>query len=220
MRACKSACVAIFASLALLMAATPSEAQWRGRYGGYRGYGAGFYPRGWGWGGYGYGWRPGFNVGLGFGGYGGYRSYYGSYPSYGYGYSGYYPYSYAGVTTAPSYYYSVPAATTYVTPPTSVVVESSAAPRTSAYYDPAVENQARVRVRLPAAAELQVADQRLGQTGSERDFVTPALTPGKSYYYEMTARWTDAGKPVEQTKRVTVRANETTTVEFGPGTSP
>jgi len=32
----------------------------------------------------------------------------------------------------------------------------------------------------------------------------------------MTARWTEGGKPVEQTRKVLIRANETTDVTFGP----
>jgi uncharacterized protein (TIGR03000 family) len=53
------------------------------------------------------------------------------------------------------------------------------------------------------------------RTGAERDFVSPELTPGTSYTWEVKARWVQDGRDVEQTRQVVVRPNETVTVEFG-----
>src|SRR5262245_55036504 len=216
MRPCKYLFLATAALVALSWVATPSEAQWRRGYGGYRGgyggYYRGFYPRY----GYGYGYRwPGYywggypGIGIALGGYRyGWPSYYGGsyYPSYGYG-TAYYPtYDYY-----PSYSYGTVYAPTVASPPAD-----TASTRTSAYYAPPTDNTAHVRVHIPANAELWVAGERMQQTGPDREFVSPALTPGKNYYYEMTARWAEGDRPVEQTRRVNVRANETADVSFGP----
>ena len=56
---------------------------------------------------------------------------------------------------------------------------------------------------------------RLFARGADRSFASPALTPGKTYTYEVKARWMEDGQPVEQTRRVKVEANRTSTVEFG-----
>jgi len=76
------------------------------------------------------------------------------------------------------------------------------------------DNSAQVRVIVPPDAKVWFAGQETTQTGSERDFSSPALTPGKNYYYEVRARWMQNGKPVDQTRRVKVLANQTTTVAF------
>jgi uncharacterized protein (TIGR03000 family) len=199
---------------------------YHGGYGGYRGgYGSGI--------GFGIGLGSGIALGSTLGGYGGYRGGYGGYsyaPSYG-------SYSYA-----PSYgsYAEVPS-TTYLAPSTTDVVPSgtysdqaypgvatapqaypgvAAAPadssRESGYYAPqAPDNTARLRILVPDNAKVWVGGQETGQTGSEREFGSPPLTPDKAYTYEVKARWMENGEPVEQTRKVRVHANQTTTVDFG-----
>jgi len=76
------------------------------------------------------------------------------------------------------------------------------------------DNSAQVRVIVPPDAKVWFAGQETTQTGTEREFSSPALTPGKSYYYEVRARWMQNGKPVDQTRRVKVLPNQTTTVAF------
>jgi uncharacterized protein (TIGR03000 family) len=155
--------------------------------------------------------------------------YYGSMPGYyTYGYSpysystyGYSPYSTYGGWSYPSYtwgnYYTYPnyATNSYY---------SSAPPATS-YYGPGysygtppaaeTRDNALLNVRLPDAnAELWVEGKLTQQRGTNREFSSPPLTPGKNYTYEVRARWTENGKQVERTRTVPVRANATATVDF------
>jgi uncharacterized protein (TIGR03000 family) len=52
-------------------------------------------------------------------------------------------------------------------------------------------------------------------TGSDRNFVSPPLPPGRTYPYEIRVRWIGAdGKPIEQTRQVNVQAGQRTTVDF------
>jgi uncharacterized protein (TIGR03000 family) len=74
---------------------------------------------------------------------------------------------------------------------------------------------ARLKMVLPdASAEVWVEGQATKQRGTTRGFVSPALDADKSYAYEVKARWTVNGRPVEQTREVTVRAGVTVTVDF------
>jgi uncharacterized protein (TIGR03000 family) len=189
------------AALALLLVAadTASAQRWgrggwggRGYYGGYGGYG---YGSGYGWGGYGY--RPGY------GGYGyapGYGSGYA--PSYGYGSPYYAPgYVSSGVTTLPggttSFYYQ---------PGTQM--------RAAGYAGGADANAAVVDVRVPPDAQVSFDGEPTRQRGPNRVFSSPPLDPGKTYHYDVTARWTQDGRPVERKRRVDVRAGQRATVDF------
>jgi uncharacterized protein (TIGR03000 family) len=73
-----------------------------------------------------------------------------------------------------------------------------------------------VTVLVPSAeAQVWFEDTALPQTGKERTFNTPPLADGKSYNYNVKAKWTnDAGKAVEKTLPVSVRAGQTSTVDF------
>jgi len=190
-----------------------------GNRGGYHG-GGSYHGGGYrgGYGGYGgYGYRPGIGFGIGLGtglgleyGLGGY-GYRG-----GYGYGGYSP-SYGGTYYSPSVTYVDPS-TTYVDPGypqvEGIPADSS---RDSLYYAPEpVDNTARLRILVPSDAKVWVGGQETAQRGQEREFGSPPLTPGKSYTYEVKARWMENGEPVEKTRQVKVIANRTTTVDFGP----
>jgi uncharacterized protein (TIGR03000 family) len=141
----------------------------------------------------------------------------GYYPNY-----NYYPYYGSGYTYAPNYYspeyYSGLGTNDYAyTEPT--------VPDTSSYYPPAdvqqntapADNKAHVRLTVPAAAEVWFDGSKTSQAGPTREFVSPALTPGTDFAYEIRARWLENGQPVDQTRKVIVRAGTWTTVDF---TSP
>jgi uncharacterized protein (TIGR03000 family) len=83
---------------------------------------------------------------------------------------------------------------------------------------PSADNKARLHVRLPANAELWLNGQRMRRTGPERDFVTPPLKEGETYTYQVKARWTQDGQPLEETIEVKVRANKAATVRLGTST--
>jgi uncharacterized protein (TIGR03000 family) len=163
---------------------------------GFDGYG-GFYP------GFGYG---GFYPGFGYG----YA--YGLYPGYGYGvYSGYGD-GYLGA----GHGYPVAPAPVYVPVPTPATPKG---PVEQLHVPPeplSPNNLARIHVRVPANAQLWVADALTTQSGAQRDFHSPALTPGRTYVYVIKVRWVQDGQTIEQTRRVEVQANKTTNVNFLP----
>jgi uncharacterized protein (TIGR03000 family) len=76
------------------------------------------------------------------------------------------------------------------------------------------DNSARIRLIVPADAKVWFGTSPTQQTGAVRYFDSPELTPGKDYVYDVKATWTENGKEVTQTRKVDVRANAGTTVDF------
>lgn len=178
--------IALAAGVLLLATAGPATAQPYGyRYG------------------YHYGYRPYYH----------YRYWYGVSPYYPAWASPYYPAIwgspyYTPVTSPYGAAYDLPALAALA----SALGGASAAPAPSSSVPPAptpatTAETARITVRLPAAAELWVNGALMAQTGSVRVFDTPPLTAGQRYTYTVRARWTESGRPVEQTQ----------TVGFAPG---
>jgi uncharacterized protein (TIGR03000 family) len=101
-------------------------------------------------------------------------------------------------------------------PPAAAPSAPSTAPPSSEPLPPPrrADDLGHVHVRVPADAVLWFDSNRTSQTGSERDFSTPALPAGSTASYEVRARWTQDGRPVERTYRVDVQPNRTTTVDF------
>jgi uncharacterized protein (TIGR03000 family) len=73
---------------------------------------------------------------------------------------------------------------------------------------------ARVTVQLPADARLFIDNQPCPLTSSTRTFSTPALQPGREYYYTLRAELTRNGERRVQTQRVLVSAGRQVRVEF------
>jgi uncharacterized protein (TIGR03000 family) len=71
-----------------------------------------------------------------------------------------------------------------------------------------------VTVAVPEAAEVFFDGVRMTLTGPERIFYTPTLEKGTPYHYDVRARWTGDGVPVEQTRRVVVRAGDRVRLDF------
>jgi len=194
------------ATLALLaVASIASAAPLRGGYrgGAYRGGGVylGAYRGG-------YGYRPYWGGSSYRGGYG-YRPYYRG------GYAGAWPRAYSAYPYSGGYGYSAPA---YVAPPVVVpapIVSNSYTPGVVPVgYEAATGNQARIRIRIPANAEVWIGGEPTTQRGMMREFVSPPLATGKDFVYTVRARWmTDSG-PEDQTREVHVQANETSEVDF------
>ncbi len=61
---------------------------------------------------------------------------------------------------------------------------------------------ARLRIAVPSErADVWIQGEKSEQSKRVQEYVSPPLTPGKQYYYEVQAKWTDsAGKQVERTK--------------------
>jgi uncharacterized protein (TIGR03000 family) len=76
-------------------------------------------------------------------------------------------------------------------------------------------NTARVVVELPADATLYIDGKPMKTTSNRRVFRTPELEPGQFYYYTVKAQVIRDGQPVEETKRVIVRAGEVAEARFG-----
>jgi len=199
------ATTATFAAAALLMTPSLSLAQRRGGGGSRNG-------GGWGggssWQGGANGWRGGYG-GYGYGGYG--------YGSYGWGYPGYYgttQYYVPGVDATSDYatqpgYYSNEAAPAYA--------DSEPMPNDRIYGSARTAedmNTARVNVRVPANAEVMFEGAKTTQTGSSRQFVSPPLTPGGNYTYDIQARWMENGRQVSRTRHVPVQAGQVVRVDF------
>lgn len=74
---------------------------------------------------------------------------------------------------------------------------------------------ARLQVRLPAPdAMVWFGESRTTQTGLVREFESPVLTAGRTYTYDIKARWTEGGKEIEQTQSVSVQAGQGVAVVF------
>ena len=74
---------------------------------------------------------------------------------------------------------------------------------------------ATVHVIVPvASAELWFNGAKTQTTGMKREFVTPQLTPGQSYTYEVRARWMANGKEYDQTRKLTVQAGGQSILNF------
>jgi uncharacterized protein (TIGR03000 family) len=71
-----------------------------------------------------------------------------------------------------------------------------------------------VHVSVPADAEIWIDGNKTAQTGTARSFVSPPVTPGHDYTYEVKARWRESGKEVVQTRRVLVHAGDVINLWF------
>ena len=97
----------------------------------------------------------------------------------------------------PTYYYPVTRAYYYY-PSTSYIPQ-----------DKAVDgNAVTIRVHVPSDARVWIEDVATSQTGADRTFLSPSLTPGSEYTYHIRVRWDEDGKPVERTRAVAVHAGD------------
>jgi uncharacterized protein (TIGR03000 family) len=74
---------------------------------------------------------------------------------------------------------------------------------------------ARVTVQLPTDARLLVDGVASPLTSSTRTFDTPALEPGRKYFYILTAEVVREGRPVSDSRRVLLQAGKEVKVDFG-----
>jgi uncharacterized protein (TIGR03000 family) len=157
------------------------------------------------------------------------RSFFSFYPGfYGYGlgyypYNNYYPYySGSGYTYAPSYYYTYPdyynnlgtSDDSYLETPVPYTSNSYSPPADIKQNTAPADTKAHVRLIVPADAVVWFDGDKTSQAGTAREFVSPPLTPGMEYAYEVRVRWMENGQPVDQTRTITVRAGSATAVDF------
>jgi uncharacterized protein (TIGR03000 family) len=78
----------------------------------------------------------------------------------------------------------------------------------------ATDTAARLDVVVPGAAEVWLEGVQMKQKGSVRKLISPPLSPGRKYAYEVRARWKQDGHQIDQVHQVTVRAGDRVTVDF------
>ena len=76
------------------------------------------------------------------------------------------------------------------------------------------DNRARIWLAVPADAQVWFDGEKTKQTGGLRHFVSPPLPPGRSYTYDVRVRWAKDGKPVEEERRISVRAGASSRFDF------
>jgi uncharacterized protein (TIGR03000 family) len=83
----------------------------------------------------------------------------------------------------------------------------------------APDNTVTIDVRVPDPdAEVWIDGHKTSQRGVARQYVSPPLTPGHTFRYEIRAQWTQGGRKVEQTQSITVQAGQRIAVDFLSGT--
>jgi uncharacterized protein (TIGR03000 family) len=77
------------------------------------------------------------------------------------------------------------------------------------------DNMVHLRLKVPAGvADVWFENQKTEQTGAQRDFDSPSLTPGKTYTYDVRVRWSDNGREKTDTRKLYVRAGERLLIDF------
>jgi len=69
-------------------------------------------------------------------------------------------------------------------------------------------------VNLPADAKLKVGEQQTTQTSERRVFVSPKLSPGQVYTYNLKAEVVRQGKPISWQETVSVQAGKQTQISM------
>jgi uncharacterized protein (TIGR03000 family) len=86
---------------------------------------------------------------------------------------------------------------------------------------PAADRPALIEVQAPAGAEVWFDDAKTSSTGAFRRFVSPPLTAGIEFHYDVRVRWTEDGRPVERTQRLAVHSGARIALEYaGAGEAP
>jgi len=208
-----SAKIAALAAVLVLATASQGEAQFRG---GGRGYGGGGYGGGYG------GYRNGITFGIGSGGIGigyGQPGYYGNnyYGNSYYGHSGY-PYSsygsnYGYQPFGYNSYYGTPAYST-LQPIPDINSYQSSYPPSNVMQPDNLGNTAMIEVTVPPNVDLWFDGNKTQQTGSTRYFVTPPLTPGQTFSYEVRIAPPNSPDNASTTRRVEVQAGKRVSLNF------
>jgi uncharacterized protein (TIGR03000 family) len=73
---------------------------------------------------------------------------------------------------------------------------------------------AEIELHVPADAKVWFDDTKTTQGGTSRRYVSPPLAGGRSYSYEVRVRWVEGGRPVTQSRRITVEAGGQVSLAF------
>ena len=132
-----------------------------------------------------------------------------------------YPGGYGVEYAAPAYVY--PPVSYYTVPNPSL--SGTATEYQYGYFGPSsagqpstINREVLINVSVPATAEIWIEGKKTTQGGLFRQFISPPLTPGRDYSYDIKARWRDNGKEVTRTRHVNVHAGGVVDVSFGSRT--
>ena len=152
--------------------------------------------------------------GAGHGGYGSYgRGGYGGYGYGGLGY-GYGGFGYGGYI-APSAGYNYDAPATVLTPvPSTSYYYAALGDRAAPVPPPSETGTAAITVLVPADAEIWFEGEKTSQTGNIRTFESTPVPPGRTFTYDIRARWREDGKVVDLTRSVKFQAGQKVQLDF------
>jgi uncharacterized protein (TIGR03000 family) len=75
-------------------------------------------------------------------------------------------------------------------------------------------NTARIEIQVPSDAQVLIEGQKMTSTGESRRFVTPPLTPGRVYSYDIRVILKENGREVTTDRHITVRAGDQQKLDF------
>jgi uncharacterized protein (TIGR03000 family) len=70
------------------------------------------------------------------------------------------------------------------------------------------DGTALIEIKVPADAQIWFDGTRTAQTGAVRYYVTPRLGAGRTWTYEVRARWQQDGQPVTRTRQLQLEAGK------------
>jgi uncharacterized protein (TIGR03000 family) len=152
------------------------------------------------------------------GGYGGY--YHPYYRGYGYGYGGWGGYG-VGIWLGGSPYYYGSSSAYYAYPDSNYVATEP--PPTIAGFPPAapeLQNESsstvvQFAIVVPAEdAHVWIEGAEMQTRGNVREFISPALDPGKKYSYNVRAQWTQGDRTFDQARKVPVTPGKRAVIDF------
>jgi uncharacterized protein (TIGR03000 family) len=76
------------------------------------------------------------------------------------------------------------------------------------------DRSVHVALRVPGNATVWFDGAKTQQTGPNRQFVSPPVSPNATYTYEIRVQWLSEGRTVERQRRVTVHAGEWITLDI------
>jgi uncharacterized protein (TIGR03000 family) len=80
---------------------------------------------------------------------------------------------------------------------------------------PAPANAVTIQMHVPSDARVWIDGDATSQTGTEREYMSPAITPGKDYVYHIRVQWEVNNKMMESTRDVAVHAGDRIDLTFG-----
>ncbi len=69
-------------------------------------------------------------------------------------------------------------------------------------------------LQVPAQAEILFDGQKMTQTGTFRQYISPPIDPAGKYAYEITAKWMENGQQHTETRKIDVRAGQRLVVDL------